>query len=1084
LTGVTNALNQTTTFASSNAGLVTSTTDARGFTSTFAYDAMNRLTGQTLADTSTTASTSTFTYDGDGNRTGVTDPLNHTTSYAFDKLNRLTGVTDALNETTTYNYDAAGNRTGITNPLNQTTTLGYDAANRQTSIINALNQTTTIGYDAAGEKTSVTDPLNHTTTYSYTPLGQLASATDALGNALGYGYNAAGYNTSDSVSGPGQGTLAATMTYNAIGEVTTFTDFLGNKTQYQYDAAGNRTGVTDPLNHTTTYAYDALNRLVSITDPLNHTTTLGFDADGNPNSVTDPLNRTTTKTFDAQGRLLSVTDPLNGTTNYAYNLAGLLTSLTDPVGNQTTYGYDAVNRLTSTTDPLGHAVTYAYNAASELTGTTDRDGRTINYGYDAAGRQTSETWVGGNYTATYAYNAAGLLSSVSDPFSAYSYGYDAANRLTSVDNSGTPGAPHVVLNYSYNDFGNRTQMTDSLGGTVSYGYDAEQRLTSLQLSTGGISMTLDAQLTFGYDQANRLTGITRTGMAGSDSIQSSFGYDAANRLTNITHTDTTRSVTLANYTYGYDAASQLTSYQDANSSLTYGYDNTGQLTSAAGTLNGSSYSVSYSYDKNGNRNMTGYTTGTGNELTSDGTNNYTYDNEGNTLTQTNIATGSVTYFTWDYRNRLTEVQVKDSHGNLLNDEKFTYDVNNNRIGVSLNGTQQSRTVFDGANPYMDFNGSGTLTERYLTDPRGLSQFYGQVSASGAAQWFLTDNINSIRQVVDTSGNSLDAITYDPYGNLVSQTNSANAPRFGYAGGAVDSLTGNVQDDARYYRPADGKFLSEDPLGFKAHDTDLYRYSFNDPVSLSDPSGEILVLAIVGISIYLAGAATYKYSKWSMQNQQSSMAVSTTYARWGMAAGKITTMTGLSLTGAAVLGPVASAYPIAGYGMFGTGAGMTAWGGYNLYQADHTGWGAPEYTGEIGSLAAPWVVGGGWYAGNRWGGWGTPRLPVSGNSSSLPSAPPLPGEIPPARPIPLKPPTMVPEGDFPVLGTGVEPTPLPVGPETGGPPTPWGPTSVTPPDVDPFSNPEGWLAVINQSNPGSTLVRTPGGWSISFAPPKK
>ncbi len=294
-------------------------------------------------------------------------------------------------------------------------------------------------------------------------------------------------------------------------------------------------------------------------------------------------------------------------------------------------------------------------------------------------------------------------------------------------------------------------------------------------------------------------------------------------------------MTLANYTYGYDAASQLTSYQDANSSLTYGYDKTGQLTSAAGTLNGSSYSTSYSYDANGNRTMPGYVTGKGNELTSDGVYNYTYDNEGNTLTQTDIATGSVTYYTWDYRNRLTEEKVTDSHGNVLNDEKFTYDVNDNRIGVSLNGVQQLYTVYDGTNPYMDFNGSGALTERYLTNPLGLNQFYGQVSASGTTQWFLTDNINSIRQVISSSGASLDAITYDPYGNIVSQTSAANAPRFLYAGAAFDPIMGVNEDREREEDPATGKFLSQDPLQLRP-DRNPYRYVNNSPIEANDPSG--------------------------------------------------------------------------------------------------------------------------------------------------------------------------------------------------------------------------------------------------------
>src|SRR6185437_16594446 len=106
---------------------------------------------------------------------------------------------------------------------------------------------------------------------------------------------------------------------------------------------------------------------------------------------------------------------------------------------------------------------------------------------------------------------------------------------------------------------------------------------------------------------------------------------------------------------------------------------------------------------------------------------------------------------------LTEVQVKDSGGTVLNDEKFTYDVSNNRIGVMLNGVQQLYTVYDGSNPYIDFNGSGTLTERYLTNPNGLSQFFGQVNAGGTTEWFLTDNLGSIRQVVSTTGTSLDAL---------------------------------------------------------------------------------------------------------------------------------------------------------------------------------------------------------------------------------------------------------------------------------------------------------------------------------------
>lgn len=43
-------------------------------------------------------------------------------------------------------------------------------------------------------------------------------------------------------------------------------------------------------------------------------------------------------------------------------------------------------------------------------------------------------------------------------------------------------------------------------------------------------------------------------------------------------------------------------------------------------------------------------------------------------------------------------QGESSSGTVLNDEKFIYDVFNNRIAVWLNDTSQLYTVYDGANP--------------------------------------------------------------------------------------------------------------------------------------------------------------------------------------------------------------------------------------------------------------------------------------------------------------------------------------------------------------------------------------------------
>ena len=223
-----------------------------------------------------------------------------------------------------------------------------------------------------------------------------------------------------------------------------------------------------------------------------------------------------------------------------------------------------------------------------------------------------------------------------------------------------------------------------------------------------LNSTTAATLAMSYDGLARLSGTTMSSPSGA-TIASTDTYDNAGRLTNISYKD--GGSTLASYTYGYNAASQITSYQGLSNSLSYTYLQDGELSGASGTLAGSTYSVSYNYDANGNRTSTStdiggtitnatYTTTTGNEMTGDGTNTYTFDNNGNTLTQTNTSTGTVTYYSWDYENRLAEVKVVSKSGKVLNDEKFTYDVFGNRIGVNVNvnGTQQRWTVFDGSNP--------------------------------------------------------------------------------------------------------------------------------------------------------------------------------------------------------------------------------------------------------------------------------------------------------------------------------------------------------------------------------------------------
>ena len=64
-----------------------------------------------------------------------------------------------------------------------------------------------------------------------------------------------------------------------------------------------------------------------------------------------------------------------------------------------------------------------------------------------------------------------------------------------------------------------------------------------------------------------------------------------------------------------------------------------------------------------------------------------------------------------------------------------------------------------------------------------------------------------------------------------------------------------------YDPQTGRFLQQDPIGFAVGDANLYRYVFNNPVNLIDPSGEVGVLSSIyggisgGIGGYIASGGS-------------------------------------------------------------------------------------------------------------------------------------------------------------------------------------------------------------------------------------
>jgi RHS repeat-associated protein len=185
--------------------------------------------------------------------------------------------------------------------------------------------------------------------------------------------------------------------------------------------------------------------------------------------------------------------------------------------------------------------------------------------------------------------------------------------------------------------------------------------------------------------------------------------------------------------------------------------------------------------------------------------------------------------------RLTEVKETNAQNQVVLDETFQYDVNNNLIGEAVNGVPQRWTVYDGSTPYLDLTGAGQVSERYLADPNALAQYWARVGVTGQADWMVTDLLGSVRALVSAGGSVEDQIAYDAYGNVVSETNPSAGGRLKYAGGQYDGGLGLTLFGARWYNSVAGRWLSQDPLGL-GPDMNPYRYVGNDPTDGTDPSG--------------------------------------------------------------------------------------------------------------------------------------------------------------------------------------------------------------------------------------------------------
>ncbi len=568
--------------------------------SRYVYDAEDRLVEEIDAEGFSTL----YDYDALGNLQQITNARGHTTDFEYDLVNRLVierlaavddpaNIGQSIRYTVVHSFDANGNEVATTNQNGDTTRFRFDGSDRVVTATDALGTETRFEYDGEDNTLSIkvqdavaTVPARHTR-YEYDEFNQLIAETDAVGNAL---------IASDDLQ---YQRLRQELGYSALAAELSDADKAAIEraftTRYDYDAAGNQVSV---LAAGTGYwgrsiaRYDALGRVIAQLSATGTLTTYSYDGNGNevearvyrgayrltasgaipPHDSGDTYS-STTKSYDLLNRRLqfTVVDAVYGdqANQLTYDTFGNLRSSTDGPNSgserRIEYSYDANNRLISTTDALGSVTELMLDALGNIVSRTEARGkpeqRVTTYAYDALGRLSSETNARA-VTTHYQYDAVGNLTEekivglADDVLSVTSYEYDQENRLTAkIDPSHRKA--------SYPDRNPRNPIYESIRSRTEYDYDVLGNLSVIRYAVGELEAYAES---FVYDSNNQLLESTD-----GEGVATQYSYDARGNVVRIIEAAGNASLERES-SYEYDFADRLRARHEPAGTTRYFYD--------------------------------------------------------------------------------------------------------------------------------------------------------------------------------------------------------------------------------------------------------------------------------------------------------------------------------------------------------------------------------------------------------------------------------------------------------------------------------------------------------------------------------
>jgi RHS repeat-associated protein len=828
------------------------------------------------------------TVQANGMLTSITDPDNVATSFGYDGSLRLSTITDRRGFATTVGYDAqSGTLASVTAPavpiygqgtvapvtsLATWQKLGVPYGSTSTPVTppraDTVRGTVTdpaghairFTVNGFGQALVTTDPLGNATTVTYNGNGQALTVSDPLGVNSSFSYDTEGFMTSstvgglttnfrkggwfqaDSIWGAGVAQRIFIGPYGRVDSVrvggTSMTKFLlydsrgrpGRLHDGQHSLReiwyggvnGNTSKDSLPGGTTLRYGYDSFGRLTTVTQAGLATRTTEYDPVNRPTRIFDGVNPSPTVIAYDSLLVRSVTDPRGQVYGFAYNALGWPTSRTDPVGRSEAYQYDRDGALVRWTNRRGQSVDYVYDALHRLRRKSGVNTTTDSIGYSTDGHVITAT---NAVTTEITY-----LNTRLDPDSVRTdlggqtfwqrFLYTAQGLLDSAWTTGG-GITFLGRRYFYTPSRGTLDVIRLGGAATTFGYT----LVDLRTPVPNVSLGSTGTVTRDGDTRHRRIKIASAAPFGP-TIERTLGYDRTGRLARQTLSDGT-----SGHSFSYDQLGRLaadTTFWSGPISCTPDPD-VGYLCPPGPERQTST--TSYAYDEVGNRLDLGGSYSTGNRITGFNGCSYATDYDGNVTSRT--CSGQTVSFSWSAENRLTGVSITGASSLA-----FQYDAAGRVVRKDVGGAVSRYFLWQGANLLAELGAGATSKLAEYSYYNGLDRPHAVV-VDGQTHYAHVDGQGNVIALNGNGGEVTRTYEYEPWGQLIGGSdNAALADRDRARWKGALWMGPEVElyyMRNRWYEPATGRFLSEDPIRV-AGGLNFYVFGAANPIGRRDPNG--------------------------------------------------------------------------------------------------------------------------------------------------------------------------------------------------------------------------------------------------------